>query len=438
MKHESFRNGFIGNIALFIFLFMFFFPGFSLAGSDSESIKSTPISQLSLDKRKSMLIKPEDLHLYLPKEKIKFPVIPPSLRRRIPLSIDWRNNNGNFITSVKDQGFCNNCGPEAATAAVEAKTLITNGSPGIDINLAEMTLVACENSGSFLMQNGLPLEECFPYQCPSSATCIDACKGWEKATVKLSNVQFYYQPTVEQMKVAIYRNGPISAFMEVFNDLFGIPSNVNDYVYKHNPTSQHMGSHFVSVIGYNDNANCFIVKNSWGQNWGTKGFFNISYDEVTQGCDFGKYIWVYGDAILPVAEAVDAPSLKWKTGGDGLWWAEPNAQCTGGSAAVSPSKLANNQTSWIETYQNFKIAGHISFKWRISSGTAIKNGLDSVSLSFFIDNINKAIITGDTAWQNKVFNIKPGIHKFRWVIKQGAKSGIVKSSGRGWLDSVQF
>ena len=43
------------------------------------------------------------------------------------------------------------------------------------------------------------------------------------------------------------------------------------------------------VVGYDDAQQCFIVKNSWGSNWGEAGYFRISYDDVTDDVKFGSY-----------------------------------------------------------------------------------------------------------------------------------------------------
>jgi C1A family cysteine protease len=38
-----------------------------------------------------------------------------------------------------------------------------------------------------------------------------------------------------------------------------------------------VGGHAVLAVGYNDSQDRFIVRNSWGENWGTKGYFTIPY-----------------------------------------------------------------------------------------------------------------------------------------------------------------
>src|SRR6267143_5898468 len=36
--------------------------------------------------------------------------------------------------------------------------------------------------------------------------------------------------------------------------------------------------HAVLVVGYNDKDRRFILRNSWGKNWGLKGYFTLPYE----------------------------------------------------------------------------------------------------------------------------------------------------------------
>lgn len=40
------------------------------------------------------------------------------------------------------------------------------------------------------------------------------------------------------------------------------------------------GGHAVACVGYDDDKKCFIVRNSWGPEWGDKGYFYLPYDYV--------------------------------------------------------------------------------------------------------------------------------------------------------------
>ncbi len=51
------------------------------------------------------------------------------------------------------------------------------------------------------------------------------------------------------------------------------------------PTSaeQVVGGHAVMAVGYDDVAQRFIVRNSWGAKWGMKGYFTMPYAYLITG-----------------------------------------------------------------------------------------------------------------------------------------------------------
>jgi C1A family cysteine protease len=46
-------------------------------------------------------------------------------------------------------------------------------------------------------------------------------------------------------------------------------------------TESVIGGHAVMAVGYDDKQKAFIVRNSWGANWGLKGYFYMPYDYIT-------------------------------------------------------------------------------------------------------------------------------------------------------------
>src|SRR3712207_4055748 len=54
-----------------------------------------------------------------------------------PAAVDWRNNNGNFVTPVKNQGNCGSCVSFCTCATIESAVRIKLNNPGYNIDLSE-------------------------------------------------------------------------------------------------------------------------------------------------------------------------------------------------------------------------------------------------------------------------------------------------------------
>ena len=243
-------------------------------------------------------------------------------------SLDWRNNGGNYVTPIRDQGGCGSCWAFGTTAALEAYTLIRTNSPGTDLNLSEQVMVSCGNSGScgggyisyassFIRDTGLPVETCYPYTA-TNGTCSSACPNWQSSTNKITKWSYVANPyqlpaTVDRLKNGLATYGPLVTTIDVYTDF----DHYRSGVYSLTPGQSYRGGHAILLVGYNDPGQYFICKNSWGTWWGESGYFNIAYSEVdrclsenntTKCTNFGDWTIAYGDPVPSNQETVSGPT----------------------------------------------------------------------------------------------------------------------------------
>ena len=216
------------------------------------------------------------------------PIEQPTVLAPQPASLDWRDNNGNYVSAVTNQKKCGSCWAFAMTAGLESNVLRTQNSSG-PVDLAEQVMLSCSGVGScnggtlnasFLQETGLPDESAYPYTA-TDGSCDTAAPGWQSTAHKIA-AWGSVSKTLKAIKTAINENGPLPTAFYVYEDFMHYKSGVYSYT-----TGKKLGGHAVLLVGYNDPEQYFIVKNSWGTGWGENGFFKIAYSEMSNSVNFG-------------------------------------------------------------------------------------------------------------------------------------------------------
>ncbi|KAF8819966.1 cathepsin CPL [Cardiosporidium cionae] len=192
----------------------------------------------------------------------------------LPKSVDFRTKG--VVTPVKNQGACGSCWSFSVTGAVESANALNNTKL---VSLSEQELVDCDllNLGcsggamieafTFAVDNGLTLEADYPYTAKNGK-----CQKFKPAVTPSS---FYSIPSKDSSLLTKFAaQQPVSVTIEADTKVFQLyTSGVI--------TSDACGSrndHAVLVAGYGtteDGIDYFLVKNSWGADWGVKGYLNI-------------------------------------------------------------------------------------------------------------------------------------------------------------------
>lgn len=88
--------------------------------------------------------------------------------------------------------------------------------------------------------------------------------------------------TLKDIKQAIATNFPVIIGIGVYESFEGKDVAETGIVPLPNAEKEQLlGGHALLAVGYDDEKRHFIVQNSWGSNWGDKGFCYIPYDYLT-------------------------------------------------------------------------------------------------------------------------------------------------------------
>lgn len=86
--------------------------------------------------------------------------------------------------------------------------------------------------------------------------------------------------TLRDIRYELAHRNPVVIGFEVFEAFY---NTTDGRLPKPNPKEKSQGGHAVAVVGYDDAQKVLIVKNSWGNSWGDKGYFYLPYDYVKLG-----------------------------------------------------------------------------------------------------------------------------------------------------------
>jgi cathepsin B len=237
-------------------------------------------------------------------------------------SLDWRAKapQCTVISKIRDQSACGSCWAFGSTETFEDRRCIATGK---DVEFSSLDTAGC-CKGAFCgfsagCGGGQPSaalkwmdttgvvtggdfydigdgNSCKPYSlqpcahhvpatskypvCPSAeyavkcdATCSEAGYSASYADDKVKGAKTAACYTIDQMMTALQK-GPLSVAFTVYADFPTYKSGV----YKH-VSGAALGGHAVEVIGYGTDATAgdyWVVKNSWNEQWGNGGTFQIA------------------------------------------------------------------------------------------------------------------------------------------------------------------
>ena len=211
---------------------------------------------------------------------------PPALGSELPdlpVAFDWRDDPSGGCTPIRHQGYGPYCWAFATIGVLESAILIHRGE---SVDLSEQWLISCTDRWYYGFahcsclgtpgddgQLGPILEEDCPYeaswtycQAPYPVQSQYRMNSW-------SWVADPENPTVEQIKSAIFQHGPVRAHVQTSSAFHAYTDGVFN-------CDQEGGDHVVVLVGWDDTQGSngvWFLRNSWGTGWGEDGYMRIEY-----------------------------------------------------------------------------------------------------------------------------------------------------------------
>jgi Papain family cysteine protease/Ricin-type beta-trefoil lectin domain-like len=196
-----------------------------------------------------------------------------------------------IITPVRSQDSCGGCWAFASIAAMETATLLKNGGDASALHLSVTQILACcgtvpgrcgggmqADAIGYMKDHNIANEAEFPFSWPASdrVACNNSLMGSYRASAGgfVSGSIFLPSPSIAQIKQAIIRYGSVASCIHATDNFKRYGSGVYDL--NDNPTV--FPNHVIQIIGWDDDLQAWLIKNSWNTDWGIGGFGWVRYN----------------------------------------------------------------------------------------------------------------------------------------------------------------
>lgn len=256
----------------------------------AKSVNST--ATYALNKFADLSTEERAARLGLKRVSLKNPHLRPHIAPAFakgPASFDWRTHDK--ITPVKDQGQCGSCWAFSATESIESVYMIAKGLTGKNMPpLAPQQIVDCDHNGAdgcnggdlptafnyVKNAGGLERNADYPYHARDQTCHFEKAKEF----VKISGFK-YVIPDGSKDETAMANflaaNSPISIIVDAESWSF-----YSGGIVKASECGLNL-DHAVQAVGYNTAGGYWIVRNSWGSDWGEQGFIRLQFGKNTCG-----------------------------------------------------------------------------------------------------------------------------------------------------------
>lgn len=209
-----------------------------------------------------------------------------------PDSFDWRASGA--VGPVKNQGSCGSCWAFSAVGNLEGINQIANKE---FVQYSEQQLVDCDHEGDEGCNGGL-MENAFKYLKKAGGIMKSSdynytarggsCKfNKDKAALKITGNVFAKSQDEEEIKEFLFTTGPLAIAINADPLQFYEEGIIEADESECDPQGL---NHGVTLVGYGskNGQDYWIIKNSWGEGWGEKGYARFARGKGT--CGINTYV----------------------------------------------------------------------------------------------------------------------------------------------------
>jgi C1A family cysteine protease len=203
----------------------------------------------------------------------------------LPTSVDLRLQ----CSPVENQGQLGSCTANALVGALEY-LMIKDNKPFADMsrlfvyyNERVIEYTTWWDSGAMLRdgiktlaKHGVCTENLWPYDTTKFRK--KPTKACYKQALNHQILSYQRIDTVDEMRACLANGFPFVFGFSVYDSFESQEVAKTGIVHMPKYSERMLGGHAVLGVGYDDSQTRFIVRNSWGTDWGQQGYFTIPYD----------------------------------------------------------------------------------------------------------------------------------------------------------------
>ena len=211
---------------------------------------------------------------------------------RIPAVLPKSTDLRKLCSPVEDQGNLGSCTANALAGSLEfletkdkvqfedlSRLFIYYNERVIEHSVKSDSGAMLRDGIKTLAKKGVCSEKLWPYAIskftvkPGTACYKDALNHQITAYQRLQ--------TIDEMRTCLAGGFPFVFGFTVYESFESQQVARTGKVDMPKPGERAIGGHAVMAAGYDDAKKIFIIRNSWGINWGMKGYFTMSYDYLS-------------------------------------------------------------------------------------------------------------------------------------------------------------